>query len=98
MKKLLCFLGARYINVMLTLLTILLGVIAFSLYSMQKKGISVNTQGSLELYELSRGAADAAASLEKISVRLDGMERELARLRPLFIRQRIEKKAPDEVR
>lgn len=94
MKRLLRFFGAQYTNVMLTLLTILLGVIAFVLYGLHKNGVAVNTQGSLELYEVSRGVADVAANLERISTRLEGVERELARLRPLVI-SRHEERAPE---
>ena len=91
MKRLLCFLGAQYSNVLLTLQTILLGVIASALYGLHKNGVAVNTQGSLELYEISRGVADVAENLEKISTRLEGVERELARLRPLVISRHQER-------
>lgn len=93
-KRLSQFRGVRYADIMLTVLALALCVIAVELDAIRRNGLAVNTQGSLELYEISRGIADAAENLEKISLSLEGMEREIVKLHPVFLRQHLEQRMP----
>lgn len=69
-------------------------VLAAELHALRKNGIVAQTQSSLELYKISKGLADTAENLKKIAHRLERVEREAAKLRPLFFRQAVDGEKP----